>query len=63
KSTLCKCNCLYDLDIEINGIDAKIYQVEFIEPYSDEQEKIIFELDLTMEKEGSYCVTRKQYPW
>jgi hypothetical protein len=51
------------LDIEINGIDAKIYQVEFIEPYSDEQEKIIFELDLTMEKEGSYCVTRKQYPW
>ncbi|MEN8122381.1 MAG: hypothetical protein ABFS35_18695 [Bacteroidota bacterium] len=63
KSALCRCNCLYDLDIELNGVEAKIYMVKFIEPYALDQQEILFELDLANNYEGSFCVTRKQYPW
>jgi hypothetical protein len=59
----CNCNCLYDLDLVINGVDSKEYQIKFIEPYSGEQKKISFKIDLTKEKNGSFCVTRKSYPW
>lgn len=60
---LCDCNCLYDLEIELNGVDSKKYQVKFIEPYARENKEILFEMDLTNTNEGTYCVTRKQYPW
>jgi len=63
KIAQCNCNCLFDLEIEINGVETKKYQLIFIEPYSGDQEKIIFGLDLTKDDEGSYCVVRKQYPW
>jgi len=63
KSSMCDCNCLYDLEIEITGISSKQYQVKFIEPYSGKQEKIIFEIDLSDINEGSFCVIRTQYPW
>jgi hypothetical protein len=63
KIAQCRCNCLYDLNIEIKEVETKKYQVKFIEPYSGEQAKLIFGLDLTKDKEGSYCITRKQYPW
>ena len=63
KSALCDCNCLYDLDIEISGVETKKYILKLIEPYCGNQEKLIFEIDLTRETEGLYCVTRKQYPW
>jgi hypothetical protein len=63
KSSLCDCDCLFDLNIEIDGVDSKLYQIKFIEPYSGNQNKINFAMDLTKHNEGSYCVTRKQYPW
>jgi len=59
----CNCNCLYDLDIEINGVESKKYQIKFVEPYVGEQGKLEFEIDLKNNEIGSYCVTRKQYPW
>ncbi len=59
----CNCNCLYDLDIVVNGVDKKIYQIKLIEPYSDEQAELKFEIDLNIGNEGSFCVTRKNYPW
>lgn len=59
----CKCSCLFDLEMEIKGINAQIYHIKIIEPYSGEQEKLYFTLDLTKAKEGSVCVTRKYYPW
>ncbi len=62
-SALCDCNCLYDLNIKLNGIAPKKYRVKFIEPYCGNQEKLIFNLDLAKDTNGSYCVTRKQYPW
>jgi hypothetical protein len=63
KSSMCDCNCLYDLEIEITGVTSKQYQVKFIEPYSSEQKKIIFKMDLAYHPESSFCVIRKQYPW
>jgi hypothetical protein len=63
KSHNCKCNCLYDLEIEISGVDSKKYQVKLIEPYSGEQDKLNFGLDLGKDKNGTFCVIRKLYPW
>jgi hypothetical protein len=62
-SALCKCNCLYDLDIEINGVEMKEYLIKFVEPYASEQSKLVFDIDLTTASQGSFCATRKQYPW
>jgi hypothetical protein len=63
KAALCHCNCLYDLEIEINGVEAKKYDLKFIEPYIGDQEEIVFEIDLGKAMNGSYEVNRKQYPW
>lgn len=62
-NALCDCNCLYDLDIELNGIEAKEYQIVFIEPYAADQQEIIVDIDLSINIEGDFCVTRKYYPW
>jgi hypothetical protein len=59
----CRCNCLYDIDIEVKGVEPKIYQVKFTEPYAGRGDKIIFRADLVNNPEGSFSVTRKQYPW
>ncbi|MFH1119224.1 MAG: hypothetical protein V1775_05330 [Bacteroidota bacterium] len=59
----CDCECLYDVDIEINNVEKQIYQIIFIEPYIGTQEPLNFTIDLRNEATGSYCVSRTQYPW
>ena len=59
----CKCNCLYDFKIEIEGVEQGKYTIQFIEPYRGEQEELIFEVDLSESSTGSFCVTRNIYPW
>ncbi len=63
QAPMCNCNCLFDLDIVVNDVSAASYHVKFIEPYAGEQEKLEFSIDLSDETEGSFCVTRTQYPW
>lgn len=63
KNMGCKCNCLYDLKIEIEGVSAGSYQLVFEEPYREEQEQLTFDVNLAKKPEGSVCVTRTQYPW
>jgi len=63
KKVGCKCNCLYDMEIEVTGVTAKKYTIRMVEPYAGSQQKIIFLTDLANEKEGSFCAVRKQYPW
>lgn len=60
---LCNCDCIYDLNIEVKGVDAKIYVIKLIEPYAQDMEKLNDEIDLTQNKIGSFCVTRNEYPW
>jgi hypothetical protein len=63
-ASLCNCNCLYDLTIVFLGVEKKKYFIRFIEPYTGDQEKLEFDLDLiNNDSTGSYCLTRKQYPW
>ena len=63
KEAGCNCLCLFDLDMEITGVESKKYQVKLIEPYTGDQEKLEFEMDLIKDKSGSVCVVRKNYPW
>jgi hypothetical protein len=63
KEQACNCECLFDLDIELQGVDEDEYIVKFIEPYAEGQEPLIFEMDLTANLEGDYCVVRTGYPW
>ena len=63
KNAHCFGMCMYDLDIEINGVEPKKYQIKFIEPYGSKQNKLEFEIDLTRVTNGTYCVTRKSFPW
>jgi hypothetical protein len=60
---ICGCLCLYDLDIEINDVEQKCYQVKFIEPYCGNQESLCFEMNLIKDKSGTYCAQRLNYPW
>jgi len=62
-SAMCSCNCLFDLKIEAEGINPQIYTIKFNEPYCGGQEKLEFTVDLESNPLGSFCVTRKQYPW
>jgi hypothetical protein len=59
----CNCDCIYDLDMVVDGVEAGKYQLRVIEPYVGNQAKLNFELDLRNQKQGSWCVTRTQYPW
>jgi hypothetical protein len=62
-SSLCNCDCLFDLDIRISGILKKSYLVRFTEPYAYGMEALEFDIDLKDSGSGSFCVTRRSYPW
>lgn len=59
----CKCNCLYDLDMEVSGVEPGKYQIRLIEPYLGTQQAMVFLIDLLTQKQGSFCVSRTNYPW
>jgi len=59
----CDCDCLYDVDIIVSEIEKHKYVINLNEPYSGDQEKIVFEIDLTSNETGVFCVERKSYPW
>lgn len=63
KSSMCDCDCLYDLDIVINGVLDKTYKIKMLEPYARDEAELFFEIDLSTVDSGSYCVIRKLYPW
>ena len=59
----CNCVCLYDIESEVYNIEAKTYILKFIEPYLGNQEELVFEIDLSFNISGTYCVERTNYPW
>ncbi len=62
-SNFANCNCLFDLDIEIKEIEAKPYQIKFIEPYRVNQEPLIFGVNFSNQTAGIFCINRYGYPW
>jgi hypothetical protein len=61
---LCKCNCLYDLEIRVRNLPADQYHIRIVEPYvSAAGNRLIFDLDLKNEPDGEFCVTRAADWW
>jgi hypothetical protein len=60
----CKCNCLYDIEYNIQNVPDSSYVVIINEPYvSDQTEKIIFTTYPSISSTGDFCKTRNIYPW
>jgi hypothetical protein len=63
KSAMCNCCCLFDLNIELEGVDLKMYTIKFIEPYNNDEDELIFLVNFQYQTSGSFCLVRKTYPW
>ncbi len=64
KSSLCDCDCLYDLDYTLDHISKGTWWIRVKEPYLREaDQEILFEVDLRREPEGNWCAERTKYPW
>lgn len=59
----CDCNCLYDLEISVDNVAQANYVIKFVELYCGDADRLIFDIDLSNEITGSYCVNRNNYPW
>jgi hypothetical protein len=59
----CDCNCLYDIEINISEVAKRKYYISITEPYYKNQEQILFEIDLTRNETGIFCIQRTIYPW
>lgn len=63
-SSLCDCNCLYDIDYEFVNVSPGIYRISVVGPYQIESDPPLeFLVDLSGAASGSYCVERTHYPW
>ncbi len=61
---LCDCLCLFDVNATISPLSIGKYIIKLVEPYlNDGDTELIFEIDLTIQTSGSYCVEREFYPW
>jgi hypothetical protein len=61
---LCRCNCIYDLDIQVHNLPADSYHVRIVEPYVHPTwPHLIFDVDLAKKPEGEFCVTRQEGWW
>lgn len=59
----CNCLCLYDMEAEVYNVEAKSYIIKYIEPYIGDYDELIFEIDLSVNISGNYCMERNNYPW
>jgi hypothetical protein len=63
-SSLCDCNCLYDIDYEFVYVSPGIYRISVVGPYQIEGDPPLeFLVDLDGAASGSFCVERTHYPW
>ncbi|MEE9443458.1 MAG: dockerin type I repeat-containing protein [candidate division Zixibacteria bacterium] len=60
----CSCNCLFDLDYEIQNLPPGEYTIVVSERFTFPDEELLeFSINLTSSPIGSFCVTRNYYPW
>jgi len=64
-SSLCDCNCLFDLDYTLTDIDKDSWWIRVVEPYvqGQGQDLILFEANLRKDTSGLVCFERTTYPW
>jgi hypothetical protein len=54
---------LYNLDIELDGIEAQSHVLNFIEPYADDQTKLCFTANFSDSAKGIFTVNRNLSAW
>ncbi len=60
----CYCQCLFDLDLEVDNLPPGSYLIQVIEPYVPEgEEPLTFAVQLEAGAAGRFCVERATYPW
>jgi hypothetical protein len=63
-SSLCDCNCLYDVDYEIANLAPGAWRISVTGPYQSEDDPPLeFFADLRGEVSAAFCVARTHYPW
>ncbi|KPL04256.1 MAG: hypothetical protein AMJ90_01340 [candidate division Zixibacteria bacterium SM23_73_2] len=61
---LCDCNCLFDLDFDIENVVPGEFTIKVIEPYLPSGDQLLeFYVDLSYSTSGIFCVERTCYPW
>ncbi|MDD2569496.1 MAG: hypothetical protein PHV14_02765 [Bacteroidales bacterium] len=64
REELCRCLCLYDVEIRVHNLKKQLYKVRFEEPYVlKDTTQLIFNMDLREDPIGHVCVTRNYYPY
>jgi len=60
----CFCLCLYDVDYEIEGLQAAEYTIVIEELCLDDGDELMeFTVDLISSPSGTHCIERDHYPW
>jgi len=61
---LCRCNCLFNVDMKIHNLPPSEYVMIIREPYVDQEDQIfVIDLDLENMRAGQVCKYRDFYPW
>ncbi len=61
---LCRCNCLYDLEIKVHNLPADKYHVRIVESaFQYSWAPLVFDLNLKKSPTGQFCVTRPDDWW
>jgi hypothetical protein len=61
---MCDCNCLFDLDYQIENLAPGEYTIAVVEPYTIEVDAPLeFDVDLSTAASGEFCVYRFHDPW
>ena len=53
----------FNVNFKLFRKKMKDYIIKFDEPYCDDQDKLIFDIDFGKVSSGEYCVNRDTYPW
>lgn len=64
ESSLCDCNCLFDLDYDFMNVKPGVYRISIKGPYQPPDEPPLeFVVALKGPISGTFCVPREKYPW
>ena len=61
---LCRCNCLFNVEMTIHNLPPGRYMVKIEEPFVTQADQVfILDIDLLEYPIGRFCKTRDFYPW
>lgn len=61
---LCRCNCLFNVEMTIHNLKPGQYVLVIDEIYVEDKDQLmIFDIDLKKKPAGQFCKFRDFYPW